>query len=108
MFSQRHAGEGSCSMEFKLFVGNLAKSTTEHELQTLFRLAGQIISLELYRNRKTGESNGFAFITMSSQNEADRAVSMFNTFSLDEHSLKVNLVQSRERYGGLRNPRIEP
>ncbi len=107
MFNQPGAGEGRYSMEFKLFVGNLAKSTTEEDLQTLFGLAGEITRLELYRDRKTGQSNGFAFITMSSQNEADRAVSMFNTFSFDDQSIKVNLVQSRERFGW-KDPRLEP
>jgi RNA recognition motif-containing protein len=94
-------------MEFKLFVGNLAKSTTQEDLQALFELAGEITSIDLYRNRKTGESNGFAFITMSAQSEADKAVGMFNTYLLSEHSIKVNLIHSRGRYGG-NNPRLEP
>lgn len=94
-------------MEFKLFVGNLAKSTTQDDLQTLFELAGEITRIELYRNRKTGESNGFAFITMSAQSEADKAVSLFNTFLLSEHSIKVNLVQSRQSHAR-QDSRLEP
>lgn len=94
-------------MEFKLFVGNLAKSTTQDDLQALFEQAGEITSIELYRNRQTGESNGFAFITMSSQNEADKAVSMFNALLLGEHSIKVNLVQSREKFGW-KDRRVDP
>jgi RNA recognition motif-containing protein len=107
MFNQLDAGEGSCSMEFKLFVGNLSKSTTQEELQSLFELAGEITAIDLYRDRKTGESNGFAFISMSTQNEADKAIGMFDRFLLSEHSIKVNLVQSRERYAW-RDSRVEP
>ena len=50
-------------------------------------------------NDKRNEARGFAFITMSTQSEADKAVSMFNTYSLDEHRLKVDLVRHRPLRG---------
>jgi len=84
-------------MGVKLYVGNLAKSTTQDELNTLFAQAGEVTAVDIYKDRKSGISNGFAYITMGTQNEADKAVSMFNTFSLSDHNLKVNLAQPREQ-----------
>ena len=81
-------------MGFKLFVGNLAKSTTQEELLTLFTQVGEVMEVDLYKDRKSGESNGFAFITMSARSEADKAVSVFNTYFLSDHHIKVNLVRS--------------
>ena len=84
-------------MEATIYVGNLAKSTTEQELQALFEQAGMVIAVNLYKDRQTGESNGFAFVTMSAQGEADKAVSMFHTHFLGDRNLKVNTVQSRAK-----------
>ncbi len=86
-------------MEAKLYVGNLAKSTTLEELNTLFTQAGEVTAAEVVKDRKSGESRGFAFITMSAQSEADKAISMFNTYSLSDHVLKVSLAKPRELRG---------
>ncbi|HJR79242.1 MAG TPA: RNA-binding protein [Anaerolineales bacterium] len=86
-------------MEFEIYVGNLPKSTTQDELNTLFTQAGEVTAVNLIKDRKSGQSNGFAFIKMSAQNEADKAVSMFNAYALDDHYLKVNLVRSRQQRG---------
>jgi len=83
-------------METRLYVGNLSKSTTQEELSTLFAQAGKVTAAELIKDRRSDESRGFAFITMSAQSEADKAISMFNTYSLDEHALKVSLAKSKE------------
>ena len=83
-------------MEAKLYVGNLSKSTTHEELNALFAQAGQVTAAEVIKDRKSGESKGFAFITMSAQNEADKAVSMFNAYSLGEQTLKVSPAKPRE------------
>jgi cold-inducible RNA-binding protein len=94
-------------MEAKLYVGNLSKSTTQEELNTLFAQAGQVTAAEVIKDRKSGESKGFAFITMSAQNEADKAVSMFNTYSLSDHALKVSMAKPREQRGTT-GPMLEP
>ena len=94
-------------METRLYVGNLSKSTTQDELNTLFAQAGEVTAVELISDRKSGESRGFAFVTMSVQNEADKAVSMFNAYSLADHALKVSLAKPREQRG-FANPIIEP
>jgi len=94
-------------MEAKLHVGNLSKSTTQEELNALFAQAGEVTATEVIKDRKSGESKGYAFVTMSAQSEADKAVSMFNTYSFSEHALKVSLAKPREQRG-ITNPIIEP
>ncbi|MBN2117400.1 MAG: RNA-binding protein [Anaerolineales bacterium] len=86
-------------MAVKLYVGNLSKATTQEELNTLFTQAGEVTLVDIIIDRKKGESRGFAFVTMSAQSEADKAVSMFNSYSLDDHQLKVNLARPREERG---------
>jgi RNA recognition motif-containing protein len=95
------------NMEAKLYVGNLSKSTTQEELNVLFAQAGQVTALEVIKERKSGESKGFAFITMSEQTEAEQAISMFNSYSLSDHALKVSMAKPREQRG-ITNLIIEP
>lgn len=82
-------------MEVRLYVGNLAKSTTEDQLRTLFAQAGNVTACEVVKDRDSGQSKGFAFITMSAQADADKAISMFNAYSMAEHELKVNVAKPR-------------
>ncbi len=86
-------------MDVKLYVGNLAKSTTEDELKTLFTQAGAVSLVELVKDRASGESKGFGFITMGEQAEADKAISMFNAYSMGDRQLKVNVAKPREERG---------
>jgi RNA recognition motif-containing protein len=94
-------------MDARLYVGNLSKSTTQDELNTLFAQAGDVTAAEVIKDRHTGESKGFAFVTMSAQSEADKAISMFNTYSLSDHALKVSLAKPREQRG-VSGPILEP
>src|SRR6266498_1702459 len=86
-------------MEARLYVGNLSRSTTQDELNVLFAQAGQVTAAEVIKDRKSGEPRGFAFITMSAQSEAEKAISMFDTYSLSDHALKVSLAKPREQRG---------
>ena len=86
-------------MEVKISVRNLSRSTTPEELTTLFARAGEVTSVDLVMDDRRNIARGFAFITMSTQNEADKAVSMFNAYSLGEHRLKVDLVRHRQQRG---------
>lgn len=86
-------------MEVKLYIGNLSKSTTQEELNTLFRQAGEVALVNIIKDRTSGESKGFAFVTMSAQSEADKAISMFNSYALSDHELKVDLAKPREQRG---------
>lgn len=82
-------------MDVKLYVGNLANTTTEDDLRTLFAKAGQVTSVALITDRATGASRGFAFIEMSTRAEAEKAISMFDNSSLNDQDLKVNLARPR-------------
>lgn|SRR5574341_337785 len=86
-------------MTVKLYVGNLAKSTTEDELKALFAQAGDVDTVELIKDRVSGQSKGFAFITMADQGQADKAIQMFNAYSLSERELKVNVAKPRVERG---------
>jgi RNA recognition motif-containing protein len=87
-------------MESKLYVGNLSYSTTEDELRTLFAEAGTVSSVALIKDRDTGQSKGFAFVEMSNQVEAEKAISMFNGRMVGARELKVNLARPRDDRGG--------
>jgi RNA recognition motif-containing protein len=77
-------------MNTKIFVGNLPKATTQEELSTLFAQAGEVAATDIITDRKSGEPKGFAFVTMSTQGEAEKAIEMFNAYSLNEQELKVD------------------
>jgi RNA recognition motif-containing protein len=93
------AGESNPMMEIEIYVGNLSKSTTEEDLNVLFSQAGDVTSVDVIKDRKSGASNGFAFITMSAQSEADKAVSMFHAYPLEDRYLRVALVRQRKQRG---------
>lgn len=86
-------------MEVKLFVGNLSFTTSEDDLRTLLAQAGTVNSLELIKDRSTGESKGFAFVVMSSQADAVKAAQMFNGYSLGDREIKVGPARAREETG---------
>src|SRR5829696_9042885 len=88
------------SMSTKLYVGNLAFQTTSQELQQLFGQAGTVQSASVVEDRDTGRSRGFAFVEMSSQEEANSAIEQFNGKEVGGRSLKVNEAKPRENRGG--------
>lgn len=77
-------------MNIKVYVGNLSKSTTRAELIALFAQAGEVAAVDVIKDHRTGESRGFAFVTMKAQDEAEKAVNMFNAFTLNDQVLKVS------------------
>jgi RNA recognition motif-containing protein len=83
-------------METKLYIGNLSYNTTESDLRTMFAEAGTIQAIDMIMDRDTGRPKGFAFITMSSQAEAEAAIRMFNQKSVDNRELTVNIARPRE------------
>jgi cold-inducible RNA-binding protein len=87
-------------MDVKLYVGNMPYTTTEEELRTLFGQAGNVMSVAVIKDRDTGQSKGFGFIEMSTQAEAQKAISMFNRYHMGERELTVNLARPREDRGG--------
>ena len=87
-------------MEAKIYVGNLSYETTEQALRELFMQAGNVVSVALIKEPGTNRSKGFAFVEMGSQAEVQKAISMFNSYSLNDRQLTVNVAKPREERGG--------
>ena len=85
-------------MNTKLFVGNLSFDTTENDLQDAFAAHGTVTEANLIMDRATGRPRGFAFITMSTAEEAQKAVDSLNGTMLGGRNLTVN--EARPREGG--------
>lgn len=87
----------------RLFVGNLSYQTMEQDLQDYFAQAGNVTSVNLMMDKFTGKSRGFAFVELSSSDEATKAVEMFHGKELQGRPLTVNIAKPREerpRQGG--------
>ena len=87
-------------MSTKLYVGNLSFQTTSQELQDLFATAGTVQSASVVEDRDTGRSRGFAFVEMSTSEEATSAIEQFNGKEIGGRALKVNEAKPRENRGG--------
>jgi RNA recognition motif-containing protein len=87
-------------METKLYVGNLSYDTTEDELRELFSKAGTVNAVDLIKDRDSGTSKGFAFVTMNSQEEANQAIQQVNGQSLGNRELRVSIARPREERSG--------
>ena len=83
-------------MSTKLFVGNLSFNTTENDLQEAFAAHGQVVEANLMMDRMTGRSRGFAFITYSTPEEAQKAIAAMNGQQLDGRALTVNIARPKE------------
>jgi len=87
-------------MSTKLYVGNLAFQTTSEDLQELFAQAGTVESASVVEDRMTGRSRGFAFVEMSTPEEAAAAIEQMNGKEVGGRALKVNEAKPRENRGG--------
>ena len=103
-------------MSTKLFVGNLSFKTTENDLQDAFAAHGTVLETNLMMDRMTGRPRGFGFVTMSTPEEAQKAIEAMHGAELDGRPLTVNIARPREerppggggggyRGGGDRGPR---
>ena len=77
-------------MSTKLYVGNLPYETTESDLQTLFEGAGQVNTVNIIRDRATGQARGFAFVEMSDVDGAQRAITELDKHQYGGRNLTVN------------------
>jgi RNA recognition motif-containing protein len=96
-------GEGIFSMAKKLYVGNLSYNTTEDGLKNLFSGFGSVASVKIIFDRESGNSKGFGFIEMGSDEEATAAIAGTNGREFDGRQLRVNEAMDkprRERGGG--------
>ncbi|KAJ5721236.1 uncharacterized protein N7483_009170 [Penicillium malachiteum] len=87
-------------MAAKLYVGNLSWNTTDESLRGVFSEFGEIIDSIVMRDRETGRSRGFGFVTFSSQEQADAAVAAMNEQELDGRRVRVNIANARPSGGG--------
>jgi cold-inducible RNA-binding protein len=88
-------------MNNKLFVGNLSFNTTENDLQDAFAAHGTVTETNLMMDRATNRPRGFGFVTMSTPEEAQKAIEAMNGKELDGRALTVNIARPREeRTGG--------
>ena len=87
-------------MSNKLFVGNLSFNTTENDLQDAFAAHGTVTETNLMMDRMTNRPRGFAFITMASAEEAQKAIAAMNGKEMDGRALTVNIAKPREERPG--------
>jgi RNA recognition motif-containing protein len=83
-------------MSTKLFVGNLSFNTTENDLHDAFAAHGSVAEVNLMTDRMSGRSRGFAFVTMGSPEEAQKAIEAMNGATLDSRALTVNIARPKE------------
>jgi RNA recognition motif-containing protein len=87
-------------MSTKLYVGNISFNTTAGDLEQMFGESGTVQSANIIEDRETGRSRGFAFVEMSSSEEANAAIAALNGKEVDGRALKVNEAKPREDRGG--------
>ncbi|MEW6455339.1 MAG: RNA-binding protein [Acidobacteriota bacterium] len=98
-------------MSKKLYVGGLSYSTTNSQLEELFSKAGKVESVNVITDKFSGQGKGFGFVEMSTDEEAKKAIEMFNGYSLSGRTIIVNEARpkresgfrggyGRNRYGG--------
>ncbi|MBI5351251.1 MAG: RNA-binding protein [Chloroflexi bacterium] len=83
-------------MENKLYVGNLPYAASEDDIKTHFSQAGTVTSVALIVDRASGRAKGFGFVEMSTAEEAQKAISMFNGQDFMGRAITVNVARPRE------------
>jgi RNA recognition motif-containing protein len=84
-----------------LYVGNLPHTTTEAELRTVFQAHGEVEKVNIVTDRETGRARGFAFVEMTNEGEAEKAVAALNGTELGGRTLKINEAKPKtDRPGG--------
>ena len=87
-------------MDNRLFVGNLSFQTNADAVREVFAEFGAVEDVHLVTDRETGRSRGFAFVTMGTADEAQKAITEMNGQQLDGRPLRVNLAEERPRRSG--------
>ena len=84
----------------RLYVGNLSFNSTKESLQSTFAASGEVVEVHVVTDRDSGQSRGFAFVTMGDSQQAAAAISAMNGALLDGRPLRVNEAEERPRGGG--------
>jgi RNA recognition motif-containing protein len=88
-----------------IYVGNLSYDTTQAQLQDLFEAHGEVTSVNVITDRRTGRPRGFAFVEMATEQAANAAIAALNGQEVDGRALNVNEAKPRESRGGGRGGR---
>ena len=83
-------------MNFKVYVGNLSYDVTSDQLKELFSQAGTVVDSIVISDRQSGRSKGFGFVELSSKEEMDKAVEMFNEKEFEGRSIRVSPARPQE------------
>ncbi len=86
-------------MEEKIYVGNLPFGASEDDLKNLFSQVGEVKSIKIITDQYSGRSRGFGFIEMTSQAEAEKAISLLNGKTLMGQTLVVNKARPQKKRG---------
>lgn len=84
----------------RLYVGNLSYSASADSLRETFATCGDVTDVHIVQDRETGQSRGFAFVTMGTDSEAAKAIANLDGSSLDGRTLRVNEAEERQQRGG--------
>jgi RNA recognition motif-containing protein len=84
----------------KLYVGNLPFTTSDESLTELFGQAGKVESARVVRDQASGQSRGFGFVEMATDEEAQKAISQLNQHAIDGRSIVVNEARPKTEGGG--------
>lgn len=83
-------------MACKLFVGGLSWGTSNEELSKAFEVFGEVLEAKVIKDRDTGRSRGFGFVTFAQEDDANRAMQNLNGTMLDDRTIRVNMAQERD------------
>jgi RNA recognition motif-containing protein len=84
----------------RLYVGNLSYQATSETVRSAFAAMGEVTDVHVVTDRESGQSRGFAFVTMGSSQDAQKAISEMNGALLDGRALRVNEAEERQNRGG--------
>lgn len=90
-------------MSQKLYVGGIPYSSTEDDVKNFFASAGEVVSATIITDRYTGRSRGFGFVEMGNEEDAKKAIEMFDGKEMDGRKLTVNIARPREERGNDRD-----
>jgi RNA recognition motif-containing protein len=83
-------------MDTRLYVGNLSFDATEEDLKELFEQAGSVLEVVVMRDKFSGRSRGFAFVSMASTEDANKAISQLNDYEFAGRKLQINAARPKE------------
>ncbi|HDS11745.1 MAG TPA: RNA-binding protein [Candidatus Wirthbacteria bacterium] len=100
--------QSSSANPTNLFVGGISYNTTEESLKTHFSQAGTVVSAKIILDRITNRSRGFGFVEMETEEEAQKAIEMFNDKEFEGRILRVNIARPKNDSGPRPNSGYEP